>query len=214
MAAEYSVVRLTVPGGIAALSADACVLRVATRDGARHRVAVEAGKLVLRPDTGPVARRPERPADMLPDGEVAIGRRNIRRAWLARPTGRYDHGVLGDAIEAAALVVDLGSGRRLEFALDGESVFEDRLVRLADLDGDGADEAVAVRSYLDRGAALSVLKVVDDGLRIVAETAPIGTSHHGLYCQRIGPLDVRSLFLTHPGNYPVDKPSTVAMRVF
>lgn len=188
-AADFSVARLPVPGGIAALTAEACMPRVATRDDALYRVTVEAGTLGLVPDERPQVPSAARPAAMLPDGEIAIGRRNIRRAWLARPTGRYDHGVLGDAIEAAALVVELAGGRRLEFVLDGGSVFEDRLVRLADLDGDGADEAVAVRSYLDRGAALAVLAVADGRLRLVAETAPIGRSHRWLNPAGIADFD-------------------------
>jgi hypothetical protein len=56
-------------------------------------------------------------------------------------------------------------------------VFEDRQPRLADLDGDGRDEIVLVRSYLSRGAALAIVALVGDRLKVVAETPPTGSPH-------------------------------------
>jgi hypothetical protein len=42
------------------------------------------------------------------------------------------------------------------------------------LDGDGTEEVVMVRSYLDKGSALAVLRVSDGALGILAETPAIG----------------------------------------
>jgi hypothetical protein len=111
----------------------------------------------------------------LPDLRVAKGTRNIAEAWLADPTTRYKHFVLGSDYEAASLVVRLQDGRTLKLALPETSVFEDRQPRLADLDGDGRDEIVLVHSYLDRGAALAVVGVVGDKLAIITETPPTGS---------------------------------------
>ena len=36
----------------------------------------------------------------LPDGVVSTGSNDVAEAWLTRPTTRYAHGILGDAIEA------------------------------------------------------------------------------------------------------------------
>ncbi|MCG8508514.1 MAG: VCBS repeat-containing protein [Rhodospirillales bacterium] len=58
--------------------------------------------------------------------------------------------------------------------LDPNSVFEDRYPRIHDLDGDGDSEIIVVKSYLDNGAALAVIDVVEGTLQIVAETPPIG----------------------------------------
>ena len=116
-----------------------------------------------------------RPAGALPDFRVAQGNKNIAQAWLADPTTRYKHFVLGSSYEAASLVIRLEDGRILKLTLPDDSVFEDRQPRLADLDGDGRDEIVLVRSYLDHGAALAVISIVDNQLKITAETPPTGS---------------------------------------
>lgn len=117
---------------------------------------------------------------LLADGIVVHGRQNIAAAWLTGATDRYRHGALGDAIEASGMAAELADGRRLSLELDAGSVFEDRYPRLADLDGDGTDEILVVHSYLDRGAALAVLGIVDGGLAILAETPAIGTANRWL----------------------------------
>ncbi|MBL6928423.1 MAG: VCBS repeat-containing protein [Rhodospirillales bacterium] len=119
-------------------------------------------------------------SDMLPDGEVAYGERNITAAWLSGPTGRYRHGVLGDAVEASGLSAQLADGRIVSLELGTTSVFEDRLVRLVDLNSDGTDEILVVRSYLDTGAALAVVGVRNDRLAILAEAPAIGLPHRWL----------------------------------
>ena len=59
----------------------------------------------------------------LPDLRIVMGRNNISEAWLADPTTRYQHFVLGSAYEAASLVVKLRDGRTLKFTLPQDSVF-------------------------------------------------------------------------------------------
>ena len=58
-----------------------------------------------------------------------------------------------------------GAVREVVYQLPFHRVFEDRLPRLADLDGDGRDEIIVVESDAIRGAALVVL-----GLRPQAPT--------------------------------------------
>lgn len=100
------------------------------------------------------------PAGSLPDGRVAIARTgNIRQAWFARPTSRYAHGVLGDAIEAGSLVVVTASGKVLEATLPVDQVFEDITPRIADLDGDGTNEVIAIRSSGNGGAAAAIFGI-------------------------------------------------------
>lgn len=125
----------------------------------------------------------------LEDLRVAHGSRNIIEAWLAEPTTRYRHFVLGAQYEAASLKVLLRDGRILTLRLSENSVFEDRIPRLADLNGDGSDEIVLVRSYLDRGAALAVVGVRGDQLKIIAETPPIGIPHRWLNPAGIADFD-------------------------
>ena len=50
-------------------------------------------------------------------------------------------------------------GTTITYTLDARSVFEDRRVRLSDIDGDGRPEAILVKAYLDRGAAIAVYQI-------------------------------------------------------
>ena len=131
----------------------------------------------------------ERRRDMLPDGIVIYGRRGIAECWLVGPTNRYRHGVLGDAIEASGVRAVDRDGRLMSFDLSEDSVFEDRLARLADPDGDGRDEILVVRSYLTRGSSLTVLKAECGALTVVAETVPIGLPHRWLNPVGVGDFD-------------------------
>jgi len=125
-------------------------------------------------------KRAAPPRDALPDAEVTFGKKNIRAAWLASPTQRYDHGVLGDAIEAGAVEAKDDQNKRHSLRLPGNAVFEDRYARLADLDGDGNNEIIVVKSSLVKGAALAVVILNRHGLVIADETPPIGQAHRWL----------------------------------
>jgi hypothetical protein len=136
-------------------------------DGNRYRLVATAG-----PSQLPL------PLHALPDGVIAEGPREVARAWLADPTNRYDHGVLGDAIEAESVVVERRDGRRDVVTLSPDAVFEDLRPRIAPLGG--SDKVVVVKSYLGRGSALAVIGERDGRFEIVAETPPIGAPHRWL----------------------------------
>ncbi len=124
--------------------------------------------------------RPPLPENALPGSTLATGTRDITRAWLAAPTKRYGHAVLGDAIEAGSLIIETADGKSHTVALGDDAVFEDLTPRLADLDGDGRDEIVVVKSYLARGAALAVIAQRKGRYSIVAETPPLGEPNRWL----------------------------------
>lgn len=120
-------------------------------------------------------------ADRLPDGGVtkATGQGPVQ-AWFGRPTDRYDHGVLGDAIEGGSLVVLDEAGNQHELVLPERYVFEDITPRLVDLDGDGRNEVIAIRSDVAAGASVAVYQLTAGRLTEAAATAPIGTRHRWL----------------------------------
>ncbi|MCP5082658.1 MAG: hypothetical protein GY948_13305 [Alphaproteobacteria bacterium] len=126
------------------------------------------------------------PEGALPDAAISRGKNNLKKAWLARPTTRYGHGILGDAIEAGSLVAVTSCGHKMEFILDKDLVFEDRQARIVDLEGDHYDEVVVVESSLDHGAALSVYGPkgatcsAAGGLTRIARTPFIGTRNRWL----------------------------------
>ena len=159
---------------------------IRTVDG---RVDVNAGGLWYRltiGDKGPsltfldVAPKQDRPEGALPDSRVAIGVGDIARAWLAEPTDRYDHGILGDKLEAGALVVVRRDGSQQTLRLKPDAVFEDLEPRIADLDGDGHDEVVLIKSSLTQGSSLAVIGLRKSRYEIVAETPPLGAPHRWL----------------------------------
>jgi hypothetical protein len=139
-------------------------------------IAGPKAKLVLA-DAPP---RPELPKGALPDGRIVTGTRDISRAWLAEPTTRYDHGILGDAIEAGSLIIETRDHTRHVVRLMDDAVFEDLEPRLVDLDGDGHDEIVLVKTDLKRGSSLAVVAGREGKYEIVAETPPLGAPHRWL----------------------------------
>lgn len=171
--AEWRAERIDTPARVAAIE---------TVDG---KPRVDAGGLWYGVDLGgnqpklvfiDAERRPP-PENALPDGQVVTGTRDIARVWLASPTQRYDHNVLGDATEAGSLMIVTADGKTHTVALGDDAVFEDLTPRLADLDGDGRDEIVVVKSYLARGSALAVIAQRKGQYQIVAETPPLGGPH-------------------------------------
>jgi hypothetical protein len=176
-AAEWRVQRIDTPARVNAID---------TVDGV---VRIRAGGLwyALLPGKDGVAlkfidlpAKPAPPDKALPDARVVTGTHDIARVWLAEPTDRYDHGVLGDKIEAGAVTIETRDGERHVVRLHHNAVFEDLEPRLADLDGDGHDEVVVVKSYLRRGSALVVIGEHRGRYEILAETPPLGAPHRWL----------------------------------
>lgn len=125
----------------------------------------------------------------LPDGVVEMSSGGgIKAAWYEDPTTRYDHGVIGDAVEAGTLAVMNDKGRIKRLKLPGAEVFEDRWPRIADLDGDGAAEVIAIRSHAAKGAGVSVYQLKDGEVTLVAATPFIGIPNRWLNIAAVAPL--------------------------
>lgn len=109
----------------------------------------------------------------------------IASARLILPTDRYDHAVLGDALEWGGLELVLTDGTRLRITLPKSRVFEDVEARLGDFDGDGRTEVMVVETDIARGAALAIYDA--SGKR--GATAPIGQTHRWLAPSGWGDFD-------------------------
>ncbi len=107
----------------------------------------------------------------------------ITNAQFSEPTDRYDHGVLGDAIEWGALILTVNKcpgcdGERVEtvtIRLPETRVFEDIAPRLI-ADEDGFPLVMVVESDLQLGARLSLY----DATGLYAATPFIGRPHRWL----------------------------------
>jgi hypothetical protein len=133
----------------------------------------------------------------------------IVKAKLACATDRYAHGVLGDVIEGGCLVVENENGDGFVHELPEHHVFEDLVPRIADVDDDGRNDVVLVRSSARGGAALSIYSLAATGdsaeLRELAATPEIGTANRWLAPAGIadfnndGKLDVAYIQTPHIG---------------
>lgn len=108
---------------------------------------------------------------------------DITAARYGAPTTRYDHGVLGDAVEWGALLLETTDGI-VTIRLPETRVFEDIAPRLVTGE-DGEVLAMVVESDLSKGARLALY--APDGLR--AATPFIGRSYRWLAPVGAGDLD-------------------------
>lgn len=101
------------------------------------------GRLIFRDPGGGEAVLAE---NLLPDARLVEGRNGLLVA-LGDATGRYAHGVLGDAVEGGAIVVaGRGGWEAQTIPIPAPAVIEAIAPLLADLDGDGVDEIIVTES--------------------------------------------------------------------
>ena len=125
----------------------------------------------------------------LPDGRVATASSgDIRKAWYQSPTTRYAHAVLGDNVEAGELKVEDARGRSASLRLPENEVFEDITPRIADLDNDGLNEVVTIRSSVSKGASVTIYGMANGVLMQKATTGFIGTANRWLNIAAIAPM--------------------------
>ena len=105
------------------------------------------------------------------------------QSFYAGPTQLYQHGVLGDTIEAKSIYVRHKEEPLCARIAAGKGrVFEDTDPRLMDVTGDGIPEIITVASDIQRGARLEIyaLNVMDQNPPLLAHTPYIGQSHRWL----------------------------------
>ncbi len=124
-------------------------------------------------------------------------------AALVSPTDRYDHGVLGDDLEAAGVQLnDLCTGERVLIEVSSPDVIEGLSPLLADIDGDGETDVLVTVSNDDTGARLVAYRL--DG-SLLAQSEPIGRGNrwrNQLGVAPVGPggeLEVVDVRIPHIG---------------
>ncbi|WP_179379032.1 FG-GAP repeat domain-containing protein [Jannaschia marina] len=123
------------------------------------------------------------------------GQDGITSAWYELPTDIYGHDIMGDVPDALRLTATsttstFSCGTIYGAAGDGH-VFEDTAPRVADVDGDGRAEVIAVRSSLTQGAQLVIYADAGNGLslEVLAATPYIGRRNRWLAPAAVGDLD-------------------------
>lgn len=146
------------------------------RRPARRRLAALAFlPLLAIPSAATVAEAPGCPG-LAPVGETAS--QDGLQAWFAEPREGYGHGVFGSGREPGTLVLRPAAGSEgpacIAVVLPEDRVFEDRVPRFVDADGDGAAELLVVEAQLQDGARLAVYERGPDGPLRAAESPPLG----------------------------------------
>jgi hypothetical protein len=162
------------------------------------------------------AAPPPQASKRISNSQVVRGEKDIAWVWLGTPTMRYPHKALGATTHAGSLHVlvtsDSGKLQEIVFELPFTRVFEDRLPRLMDLDGDGRDEIVLIESDVLKGSATVVygLQVAKTSKKLPslverARSAQTGSTFRWLNPVGIadfdgdGKLDVASVITPHVG---------------
>ena len=112
-----------------------------------------------------------------------------------QPTDRYDHAVLGDALEWGALTyLHQGSAEHGPFlmttvALPNTRVFEDLAPRVAELADNSSPEIIVVETDIALGASLAIYVLGEENLVKLAATPFIGQPHRWLAPAGIADFD-------------------------
>lgn len=124
--------------------------------------------------------------EQLPEKQIAMN--GGMYAQYARPSSRYNHNILGDAIEAEELVV-LKDGITYTNKLSEQYVYEDIKPRLFDVDSDGELEIITIRTHVNKGAGIMIYKIVDNNLTEFAWVDEVGLSNRWLNIVAVYDLD-------------------------
>jgi len=131
----------------------------------------------------------------LPDSRIAIGARHA--AVVGGATSRYDHGVLGDALEGSTVFTLAAQGAPVvAVAIDAPAVIEGAAPILADLGGGRGAEVVVTVSDPEDGARLAAYELGGSGAGQAWRSEPIGTGQrwrHQIAVAPFGPEGEREL---------------------
>ncbi len=140
------------------------------------------------PTVSEILSKMESDYEQMAEQEMAISQAQNVVAQYAGPVTRYSHGILGDAIEASQLVVNI-DGVFYQHDLSEDYVFEDIRPRLFDVDSDGQLEFVCIRTHVDLGAGIAIYKLVENTLTEYAFVKEIGTRNRWLNIVAVHDLD-------------------------
>lgn len=165
-----------------------------------------AGDLVLGREEGVASRMP---INAQPDARPVMNSVGQVALYANATDRRYVHGIMGDALEAATLLVlDVRESRIRVLArvdLPGEDVYEGIAPFWADVDGDGVEDLVTTVANGSLGARLRVYLWDGAGARQEVDGPPIGQGNrwrHQLGAARFasaGQIEIAATLTPHIG---------------
>jgi hypothetical protein len=123
----------------------------------------------------------------MPDARILSDEKE-RLLYLSDGTSRYDHGVLGDGVEAGGFALVngyMGGGTITHVVLKPPSVIEGIFPIWADLDGDSEREIIVTESNASTGAKVVVYR--EDGA-LIAAGDPIGLGYRWMHQLAVAPF--------------------------
>jgi hypothetical protein len=148
-----------------------------------HPTPTPAGTVVVRQDGTVAVGDRTYAVDALPDARVVVG--DDDAAELAGATRQYDHGALGDAIEASAVaIVSLPDGDVSTFPVD-RGVVEGTSPIIADVTGDGTRDVLVTESDATDGARLVAY---DTTGAVLARGPPVGSGYRWRHQLAVAPF--------------------------
>ena len=153
------------------LPEDASPLTHPVRAGDGILYIAQNGDIVAQNNAGEETARLSENA--LPDARIALNADGQAAVYVGATDERYVHAIMGDALEAAGMIVldttDLSVMSRVE--LEGDAVFEGQMPLWADVDENGTADLVTTASFSGGGAQIRVY--TRDGA-LLASGQPIG----------------------------------------
>lgn len=125
------------------------------------------------------------PIDVLPDARIVsdgMGRVIV----FSRPSGKYPHAIMGDALEATGITIIDASKKPFvirEIIIEPDDVIEGLAPIWVDMDGDGNREIVVTQSNAIGGSRIVVYN--EDG-SVAAQGAPIGQEFRWIHQVAVG----------------------------
>ena len=113
----------------------------------------------------------------------------IISAWYAAPVERYGHYALGRPHEYARVVARTDAGHEAVLELSVDEVFEDLAPRHVRLTSDAQTELLVIVSARGSGSRLALVGFGGGRLKIVAQSASIGTPNRWLNPVGVADLD-------------------------
>lgn len=150
-----------------------------------------AGDLVLGREEGAVASLP---VNAQPDARLVMNSIGQVALYANATDQRYVHGIMGDQVEAATLLVLEAREGQIQILaridLPGEDVYEGIAPFWADIDGDGIEDLVTTVSNSSLGARLRAYIWDGASIRQAIDGPPIGRGNRWRHQLTAGPFAV------------------------